>query len=317
MSLVFNLILILILFAILGWSADLAVNNIRSIAKVLGLEFLILGVLLGIMTTLPELSVGVNAIMEGAGALSVGNIMGGVLVLLGLILGTTLIVSKKIATDNFLKTLILSALVILSPFFLGINGHLGALDGVIMIILYFTLLFWINYNTKKGKNAKPKLSVMTPKRRFRLGKEIIFVLVGVIIVIVSSNQIIELTLILLEKVQISELLIGLLLFSIGTNLPEIVIAITSWRQRIPDLSLFHLLSSAFSSILVLGLLAILRPIEFIVGPVYYVLVFFVTLIVILFIIFSHTDKKLSRLEGFILLLIYLAFVVVNLYFALN
>ena len=94
-----------------------------------------------------------------------------------------------------------------------------------------------------------------------------------------------------------------------------MITVTAWRHKTSELSLSYLTSSAFTNILVLGLLAILSPITFTIGPVYYALAFFVTLIIILFIIFSHTKKSLSRLEGMILLMVYILFVAFNLFLA--
>jgi cation:H+ antiporter len=312
MSLILNLSLILVLFAVLGWSADLAVKNIRLVALTLRMKLFALGIILGVMTTLPELSVCINAALNDAGSLSVGNIMGGMVVLIGLILGVSLIANKKVATDDINASLIPSSLVILSPFILGIDGRLAIFDGLIMITLYLALIFWLYRN---NKNREPLNFVGLVDRR-RATKEVLFAILGVILVMLTSSWIVDLTMVLLDKVLMSKLLIGLILFSIGTNLPEIIIAVTTWRHKNPDLSLFHLVSSAFSSILVLGLLSILKPITFSIGPVYYALAFFVSLIIIVFIIFSHTHKSLSRLEGFILLTIYLLFLATNIYLAL-
>lgn len=313
MSLVFNLALILILFAILGWSADVAVKNIKLIALSLRMKLFALGIILGIMTTLPELSVGINATLEDAGALSVGNIMGGIVVLIGLILGSSLIANKKVATNDILKSLIPTSLVILAPFILGIDGRFDAVDGVIMILLYLVLIFWL-YRTNKTKEP---INLISITNRRKAAKEALLSVGGVIVVMLTANWIIDLTMLLLDKVDISKLLIGLILFSIGTNLPEITIAITAWRHKTPDLSLFHLVSSSFTLILVLGLLSILKPITFTIGPVYYALAFFVSLMIILLIIFSHTDKSLSRIEGAILLGVYVFFLATNIYLAIQ
>ncbi len=313
MSLILNLSLILILFAILGWSADVAVKNIKLIALSLRMKLFALGIILGIMTTLPELSVGINATLEDAGALSVGNIMGGIVVLIGLILGSSLIANKKVATNDIVKSLIPTSFVILAPFILGIDGRFDAIDGIIMVLLYLILIFWL-YRTNK---AKEPINLIRITNRRKAAKEALLSVGGVIIVMLTANWIIDLTMLLLDKVDISKLLIGLILFSIGTNLPEITIAITAWRHKTPDLSLFHLVSSSFTLILVLGLLSILKPITFTIGPVYYALAFFVSLMIILLIIFSHTDKSLSRIEGAILLGVYFFFLATNIYLAVQ
>lgn len=310
MSLVLNILALLSLFFILGLAADLTVDNIRYIALSLRMKLFALGVILGIATTLPELTVGINAALQDAGSLSVGNIMGGIIVVIGLILGSSLILNKRVETDSNLKPLPQIALLILSPFALGVDGRFGLVDGLIMVLLYVALLFYL-YRINRS-TLGDGLAIIDKKK---VSKSLALSLGGIILVVVTSHFIVKLTVGMLDKINISQLLLGVILFSIGTNLPEIMIAFTSWRRKTSELSLSHLISSAFTNILVLGSLAILKPINFTVGPVYYGLVFFVTLIIILFIIFSHTDKSLSRKEGVVLIGVYLLFVITNILLA--
>ncbi len=309
MPLVFNIIFVLVLFALLGKVADFAVNNIRYIAQALKLKMFALGVILGLVTTLPEFSVGINAAIEGAGELSVGNIMGGTVVLLGLILGITLMVNKKVDTKENFRILLPSAMVMLFPFLLGIDGRLSALDGVILVSLYAGLLIYI-YRHNRDRSLDSKIAIID---KGKIGKAVIYSLLGVIGVMLISHYIVEITLDFLQHYNINKLLIGVIFFSIGTNLPEISISIMAWRKKSADLSLSHLLSSAFTHTFVLGTLSMLHPITFTIDLTYYILVFFVTLIVILFLIFARSDKKLVRTEGIILFLVYLAFLIVNLF----
>lgn len=311
MPLVFSFLILIALFVILGVAADVAVNNIRFIAKALRLKLFALGIVLGLFTTLPELSVGINASLEGAGSISVGNIMGGVVVLIGLILGTSLILNKKIGTEESLKTLFPACLVILSPFVFGIDGKFGFLDGLGMISLYAALIFYL-YHLNRDRNLDGQIAIID---KGKVGKSLIYAIFGVIVVMLSSNWIVEITLNLLDKIQVSKLFIGLILFSIGTNLPEITITLTAWRKKTSELSLSHLLSSAFTNIFVLGSLAVFKPISFETDIIYYVLVFFVVLMITLLFIFAKSDKSLSRREGGALLLVYLIFVIVNILLA--
>ena len=310
MSIVLNLVLLLVLFGVLGFTADLAVKHIRGIALALRMKLFTLGVLLGVVTTLPEFSVGINATLEQAPTLSVGNIMGGIVVVFGLILGTSLMLGRSIETDHNLKSLLPSSLIILSPFIFGIDGKFGTFDGLMMILLYIGLIFYL-YRL----NRSPLGEGMALVDKGKIGKSLLIALGCLIAVILTSHWIIQVTLVLLETVQISKLLIGILLFSIGTNLPEIMITFTSWRRKASDLSLSHLVASAFTNILVLGILAVLNPIVFTIGPVYYTLAFFISLIIILFIIFAHSDRRLSRFEGGILLFVYVLFIATNIFLA--
>ena len=311
MSLILNIATLLVLFAALGLAADLTVKNIRLVALSLKMKMFSLGIILGIMTTLPELSVGINASLEGAGSLSVGNILGGIVVIIGLVLGVSLLLNHKIDTEDNLKSVLPASFVILSPFLLGIDGKFGTFDGIVMVSLYVGLIYYL-YRLNRSPLDIGGLVIIESKK---IIKEVFFAILGVVAVMLISHWIIQITLVLLNELMVSKLIIGLLIFSIGTNLPEITMTLTSWRRKSSDLSLSHLISSAFTNILVLGLLVILHPITFTVGPIYYALCFFVSLVVILFLIFFKSDKSLSRIEGGILVLVYIVFLAVNLYLA--
>ena len=137
-------LLLLFLFAVLGVAADFAVRNIKYIASVLKIRLFAFGILLGLITTLPELSVGINATLDGVASLSVGNLLGGVIVLLGLILGAGLVINRQIATDGKLKKLIPKVAVISPPpILLGLDGSYVLLDGLIMVSLYLGLIFYL------------------------------------------------------------------------------------------------------------------------------------------------------------------------------
>lgn len=104
---------------------------------------------------------------------------------------------------------------------------------------------------------------------------------------------------------------GLLVFSIGTNLPEISIALTSWRKKTSELSLSHLLSSAFTNVLVLGILSFMQPIVFEVNATYWIMSIFLAVTLILFTYFYHSDRDMDRVEGAVLIGVYGLFLVVN------
>lgn len=309
-SLFFNIASLIALFVILGLAADLAVKNIKYLALVLRIRLFALGIILGISTTLPELSVGINAIIKGIPGVSVGNILGGISVVMGLILGVSLILHKKISTEDSLKPLIPATIVILSPFILGLDGKFSLWEGLVMIALYLFLILYL-HKINPQKNTEQIVLI----ERKKVAKALFLSLIGIIIVLISSNVAVDISTNLLDKTGISRLLMGLLFFSIGTNLPEITIALTAWRRKSSELSVSFLLSSSFTNILVLGILSVFRPIVFSLDIVFYSLAFFLFLIMSCFVFFSHTDKSLSRREGFVLLFIYLAFLVFNIFLA--
>lgn len=308
MPIIINSLILLFLFVILGWTADFAVKNIKYLGAVLKIPLFTFGVLLGLITTLPELSLGINTTIDKATSLSAGNLLGGIIVILGFVLGVTLILNKKIKTDGKLKSLIPTLLVIFTPTVLGIDGKYGLIDGLIMIGIYTGLIFFLYRFNDFGHHTHVEIT-----SEDKISKAVIFAILGVIGILLASHWIVEITLNLLDYIQVSKLVVGLIVFAIGTNLPEISIVITSWRKKTSELSLSHLLSSAFSNVLILGVLALIRPITFNLSVAYWVTALFTALVLILFGFFYYSHKNLNRREGIILLTIYLSFLVTNVY----
>lgn len=312
MPILLDLLQLLLLFIALGWSANFAVKNIKYLGAVLKIRLFAFGILLGLITSLPELSLGINATINRATALSVGNLLGGIIVMFGLILGASLILNRKITTDGRLASLIPTVLVIFSLILFGVDGKYSLFDGIAMIGLYVGLIFYL-YRLNHFSNHK-HIEITDSNR---VGKSIVLAIVGIIGVLVASHWIVAIILDLLGYIQVSQLVIGLVVFSIGTNLPEISIAITSWRKKSSELSLSHLLSSSFTNVLVLGVLALLRPIIFDTNSVFWIVALFLGVILILFTYFYYSGKKMDRREGAILLAVYVIFIVVNIYFGLS
>lgn len=302
-----NIIILFFLFLLLGLSADFLVNNISYIAKALRIRMFALGIILGIVTSLPETSVGINTSLEGIPGLSVGNLLGSIVVIMGLILGCSLILNRRINTDGELKIVIPQIAIIFIPLFLGLDGNYNLVDGIIMILSYLSLVFYLykaNYSFGDG------LGVAIIERN-KILKAISFSLIGIAAILFFSHWIVEVTTILLEGWSISKLTIGILVFSIGTNLPEISIALTSWRKKNSELSLSHLMSSAFTNVLILGGLSTISTISFTVNHSYYNVFGFIALVLFLFVIFYWSKKRLDRWEGGILALCYLIFLILN------
>lgn len=309
MPMLIDSILLLALFAALGGLAELTVKHIKHLGAILKIRLFVFGLLLGIITSLPELSLGINATINQVAPLSVGNLIGGIMVMLGLILGVSILLNRKIKTDGRLAGVIPALLVIIAPIFLGLNGRYGVTDGLIMIGLYIGLIAYLYRLNRLDHQSRINIAI-----HGRPGKSIMLAIGGTIGILIVSHYIVEITIQLLEYITISKLALGLIVFSIGTNLPEISIALISWRKKSSELSLSHLLSSSFTNVLILGVLAFLKPITFNIDATYWVTAIFMALILICFAWFYKSNKKMDRREGLILLALYILFVVVNFLF---
>ncbi len=311
-----NILLIfplLFLFYLLGKAADLVIINIRQIGEKLGINIVFLGIILGFLTSLPELFIGINSIADDIPEVSLGNLLGGIMVLFGFVLGISLILNRKIKNNGEIMEYFLALMYILFPLFLGLDGKLGYVDGFILVAAYINLLY-ILYIKQKNQNH---FQINVSSNSNDILKKIFYIIFGIILIIICSELIIKLFLILLNGLNVSIFIIGLILFSIGTNIPELAVSIRSCKRHAGDLSISNLIGSAMSNVVIIGIFSFIKPFRAEVNNSYYILIFFTVAIFAAFLYFYKTGKLLSRKEGFVLLAIYILFVLVQVGFLIS
>ncbi len=302
------IIAILALFYLLGKSADLIVVSVRKIGEKLGIKIFFLGLILGFFTSLPECAVGINALIKDTGDISFGNLIGGIFVLFGLVLGLSLIMNRGIKTDGKLSSVLPIVIYSFSPMVLGLDGFISSIDGAILMFLYFLVIYHAFITGKHTeKNTTPTI-----------GKKDILKMVasltgGVIFVIIISDIIIRLTFILIAELAIPTLLVGVVFFAIGTNLPEIIVTVRSWKRRVKDLSMSNIIGSALANILIIGSFAFLKPIAITVNGFYIITMIFMVLMLGSFAYFYESGREITAKEGTVLIGTYILFVATELF----
>ncbi len=305
-----QLIIIFLLFYLLGKAAEILVSDISIVSKKIGIPITIFGLILGFFTSIPELAIAINAFVNNVQEISLGNLLGGPLVLLGLIFGVSAILNKRVRTDGKFSSIIPITVYIFLPFLLGMDGVITRLDGVVLILGYFVLVYLIY--TQQNKHSLKKKTVSFRERV--LLKEIFRIAIAVIFILMLSNLIVGFAENMLKEFHLEGFLLGIVLFAIGTNLPEIFVMIHSWKQGIKELSINHLIGSVIVDFLFIGVFAFLRPITFMPGPGYFNGMIFTALLLSAFVYFYKTGKVFTRLEGVALFSMYGMFLLSEIYF---
>lgn len=314
MTITAYIIALLFLFYLLGKSADVVVKKVRAISERLGIRLFLLGILLGLFTSLPEISIAINALADDVPDLSLGNLMGGFMVLFGLIMGVSLILNKRIRTDGNLVHYAPILIYFFLPFLFMLDGHIQRQESLILIAAYLGLLVYL-YQVYKEEMPTEKRDIAF--RTLPLLKDIFVIMLGLVAVTLLSNTIVRITEGMLLEANVSRFLIGVLLFSVGTNLPEIIVAFRAWHAHMKELTLSHLSGSAMTDPLLIGIFSFIQPYTIQVTGSYLLFFFFNLLLFVLVGIFYKTGKVLSRAEGIVLLGLYLLFLYVEITFGLK
>jgi cation:H+ antiporter len=294
------------LFLLLGVFASLAVKNINKLALILNVKPFILGALLGVVTSLPELSLGLHSTFHGVPELSIGDLFGGTIFVLGFVVGIGLILNKRVGFNGQLKSMIFEALITFIPVVLGLDGLYGLSDGLVMLVLYVFVMYYISYKNFKNIDT----SGLAKIKRNSTIRIVLYSIIGIIMIMLVSRLVITVAIDLLKQINMTALALGTIIFSVGTNLPELSIMLVSWYKKIPEFSFSHLIGSAVANTLVLGILAVIKPMQFNSGFYFQMLGACIGAILLVLTI----SKKLGRRVGFALLGIYVIFMAVSLYY---
>lgn len=299
-----TLFLLCILFILISKSADVVIVGVRELAEKLRVNIFLAGLLLGVFTSLPEITIGLNALFEGIPDIAFGNMVGGTVVLFGLVLGLSSVLNRRIQTDGLFRSILPITLYLLLPLFYGLDGRISALDGAILIFGYLIVLGY----TYSIHSRKSKALPHTP-RNYAVSAELLTILLGLIGVFLSANLIVRNTELVLEAYHLPAFMVGLIVFSLGTNLPEVVVTIRSWRRNIKDLSLSNLFGSALTNGLTIGVLALMSPISIMRDNAYFALFAGTALLMGALSLFYQSGKEFTRAEGVVLIVIYLGIAV--------
>ncbi len=293
---------------ILTVSASVIVRQATALAHTIGLSTFTVGFLfLGVMTSMPEIFVALQSARDGVPQLSAGNLLGGSILLLSAVMGMTAVFLGKITLDHHLSMREIWAMmgVIAIPALVLWDGSLTRPDGLLLITVYGLHALFLN-TAKNNTHQKKKTHGANPFR-------IIMVLVaGLGGVFIASRLIVTSAGAIMGVFSIAPIVFGLFVLSLGTNLPEIALAIQSIRSRRREIAFGDFLGSSAANTLILGALALFSPFSVsgngkLQGAL--ILLFSVT---IYFLWAVSSGRTITRKEGIGLLVFYLLFVLYEL-----
>lgn len=292
--------------------SGIAIKSVQRLAKSLNLSsFMVSFVVLGLFTSMGELSVGINALLGGDPEIYVGSLVGASIVLFLLIAPLLAIVGNSVKVNAEFRgfNLVASLVVVALPSMLVMDGKIGVTDSIVAVVVFIFLL--LSLESKKG--LLDKIKTMDFGKSVKVGKELLKALFGMIIVFTASKFVVEQTVYFSDLLGISSFLISLLLISIGTNVPELSLVIRSAFMKDYEVAFGNYVGSAAFNTFLLGVLTLIYGKPVFLTNSYVVSLLFLIVGLFMFYIFARTKNTLSRWEGVMLLMVYAAFVATELY----
>ena len=325
MDIFLNIIILILSFIFVGISSNIVVNSSDKVSQYTGISKTVIGFLLiSLTTSLPELSVTIISTYKGEVNLALGNIIGSNIANIGLVIAVPFFISiliiflRKQKTQELIENKrsivialgvsIIIPVILLTLNFLNFLMYMTSYRflGIILVILYFV----ISYFVLKSREVK-QINNDKGNRRNQIIKHLSLIIIGISIIVISSNYLVESAISISRYIGISELVIGAVIIAIGTSIPELAISLSAILHKHRDLALGNAAGSCFTNItLILGILFILttQMIDVITFYNYIIFSIILSLILIYYVLYKH----LKFPAIIVMILIYSAFIFVTL-----
>ena len=186
-----------------------------------------------------------------------------------------------------------------------INGEASSIvsrsDGWILLLFFAIYLYSMAEITILGKEEPVDEILLLP-----VSKSIFFTIGGLITVIFGADLVVSGATEIALLFGLSETIIGLTVVAIGTSLPELITSVVAAKKGENDIAVGNIIGSCILNILlVMGVSATIYPIDVAVEnyPDLWILLFSTLIAVFL----MHSSKKITRLEGVVMMLGYFAY----------
>ena len=307
-----DIIFLIIGFILLIKGADLFVEGSSSVAKLLKVPTIIIGLTIVAMgTSAPEAAVSISAALKGQNAIAIANVIGSNIFNLLVVGGvcaviTPIIVKKSIIKREYPFSIIISILLLffISDFIFGNNNiTLGRFEGLILLVLFILFLIYMVVSAIKNREELDgDFIVLSPI------KSVLYILLGLVGVIYGGDVVVDSASSIASSLGLSANLIGLTIIALGTSLPELVTSIVAARKGDSDMALGNIIgSNIFNILLILGMASFIHPIAVSMESVFDLIMLCIVSIITYF--FCISKDKISKKEGFVMIFMYLIYMI--------
>ncbi|WP_042273699.1 calcium/sodium antiporter [[Clostridium] dakarense] len=323
-----NYIFLIVGFILLVKGADIFVDGSSSIAKILKIPPIIIGLtIVAFGTSAPEAAVSITASINGQNGMAIGNVIGSNIFNLLMVVGasgfiSTLLVKKSILSRELPFVLITSLLLIILSTDMFITNSssytLSRIDGAILLLLFAGFLYYLISSALKSRNSSLDIDetsldievidrdVIVQQKSSPMSKSIFLSVVGILAIILGGKIVVDCASDIASSFGVSDQLIGLTVVAIGTSLPEFVTSIVAATKGESDLALGNVIgSNIFNILFVLGISALISPMT--VDPKLFIdgVVMIIATIITSF--FAFRKNNINKYESLTLMILYVAY----------
>lgn len=305
-TIILQVVLLIVGFVFLIKGSDFFVDGASSIASLLKIPTIIVGLtIVALGTSAPEAAVSITSSITGSNAMAVSNVIGSNLFNILMVIGISALfgdlLMEKSVLDKDLPFLV--GITLLLAIFIFIGWNVSTIEGIILLIILVAYIIYLIRSTKEHKDAKN-----VEEAKLSLPKSIIFILVGIVGIVLGGNLVVNSASDIAIALGMSETLVGLTIVAIGTSLPELVTSLTALKKGENQLVIGNVIgSNIFNILFVLGASSAISAIPL--DSSLLTDVIFMIVVTVLCFIFGKTQDKYDKKEGIILVTLFVLYMV--------
>ena len=297
-----DFVIFVIAMGVLIWGADLLINQSERIALKFKIpEFIIGATLIALGTSLPEMAASIAASLDNKPQIAIANVIGSNVLNITLVLATVFLIAKRINPnrDFFAKDSTWALVPVLVFILMIIDGVISRFDASLLLLLMGAYLLFL---LQDAKNIPEEDLEDLDESTFSWSKVIPILLGGFVLVIVGAHFTVESASTIAKSFGISEWIIGIILISLGTSLPELAVSISAAVKGKVDMAIGNIIGSNMANTtVVLGAAAFVNPMT--ITPSAYIFDIATMIVATLLLVFITANKLYNKSAGISLIII--------------
>lgn len=298
-----DFILFIIAMSVLIWGADLLIEESEKIALKFNIsEFIIGATLVALGTSLPEMAASVTASLNSKSAIAISNVIGSNILNITLVLSAVFLIAKDIKPqrDFFAKDSTWALIPVLIFVLMILDGVISRFDALLLLLLMGAYLLFLLTDTKNMQMAVEEENSI--ESEFKWSKVLPMLSVGLVLVILGAHYTVESASNIAKSFGISEWVIGIVMISLGTSLPELTVSISAAIKGKVDMAIGNIIGSNMANTtVVLGASALVNPMP--INASAYIFDITTMIVATLILVFITANKLYNKSAGLGLIII--------------
>lgn len=308
-----SLLWVILGFLLLVVGGEFLVRSSVALSFKFNLSKLVIGMtVVSFATSAPELLVSLQAALDGSSDISLGNVIGSNIANIGLVLGSTALITPLAVSKDFYKINwpMMMLVSIALYFFLKSGNILSFTEG---LALFTSLIIFLFILIKRARREHIELDEDIDEALMETSnfKVVVWLIIGALALYFGSEWLVKGAKEMAISLGVSERVISVTMVAIGTSVPELAASVIAALKREKAISLGNLIgSNIFNIASVLGLTAMIQPIavnseKILTADIFWMLAYAVILLPLIFI---GKKMEFGRTKGLLIFAGYIAFI---------